>query len=145
MIMRVFLSSLLALLGISCSKNQEPQKVPIASLKPGPIQHSQLTADQLERIKRLRQTFADVDESSLETWIDNFKRDANPDTEIAVWERIARAYQAYCSERDLSIEAKKEVQTVLLLRSMTSEEEVLKGSKLKLLSAEDAKEVMKRY
>jgi len=31
---------------------------------------------------------------SLETWIDNFKRDADPDSEIAIWERIARAYMS---------------------------------------------------
>jgi hypothetical protein len=148
MIMRFLLTSLLALLGFSCAKKPEPttQMVPPASLKPGPIQHSQLTEDQVERIKKFREVFADIDELSLETWMDNFKRDLDPDKEIAIWEHIAGTYQSYCSERVLSKEAKKEVQSILLLRSLTaSEEEVLKLSKLKLLSAEEAEKVIRRY
>jgi hypothetical protein len=83
--------------------------------------------------------------SSLETWIDNFKRDANPDQELAVWERIAAAYTTYCSQRSLSLEAKKDVHTILLLRSMASENEVIKQVKLDVLTIDDAKQVMKLY
>src|SRR5690349_1760890 len=136
-IMRVLLSSLFALIGFSCGKNPEPttQTVPSGSLKQGPIQHAQLTEDQLERIKKFREVFADIDELSLEAWIDNFKRDVDPDREIAIWEHISRSYQSYCSEHNLSKEEKKEVQTILLLRSMTSSEtEVLRLGKLKLIS-----------
>ena len=39
--------------------------VPAASLKPGPIQHAQLTEQQIERIKLLKETLAEVDNSSL--------------------------------------------------------------------------------
>lgn len=147
MAIRIFLSSFLALVGMSCHKTQDKEStsVPATSLQPGPIQHTQLTEKQLERIRKLHQSFVDVDNSSLETWIDNFKRDTNPDNEIAIWERVAAAYTKYCSQRQLTVEAKKEVHSILLLRSMTPESEVLSQIKLAVLTTEDAKEVLKLY
>lgn len=144
---RIFLTSFLALVGMSCHKTQDKEStiVPAASLQPGPIQHAQLTEKQLERVSKLHQTFVDVDKSSLETWIDNFKRDDNPDNEIAIWERVASAYIKYCSQHQLTIAARKEVHSILLLRSMTPEREVLGQLKLAVLTIEDAKEVLKLY
>jgi hypothetical protein len=147
MTVRAFFISLLTLIGVSCNKNQDAQTkaVTVASLQPGPIKHAELTETQLDRINRLKQVLAEVDNSSLETWIDNFKRDANPDQELAVWERIAAAYTTYCSQRSLSLKAKKDVHTILLLRSMASENEVIKQVKLDALTVDDAKQVMKLY
>jgi len=149
-VIRAMLSSLLAFFGFSCarqSENQHPQtqKVNAAELKPNEIQHEQLSEEQLRRIKKLHETFAEVDSSSLEKWIDNFKRDVNPDSEIAVWERIANAYTNYCSRRGLTLESKDDVFQALLLRSMTSDEEAVKTLKLKALSADEARKIMKAY
>lgn len=140
-----------------CSDSADPQakrnmdekarfeEVEIASIRRGPIRHESLTAEQVARISTLQKTFAEVDGSPLETWIDNFKRDVNPDHELAVWERIAKAYRSYCSGRELSIEAKKEIQHIALLRSMLSEDEVLKRLELRELSKADALEVMRDF
>lgn len=148
--MRVMLSSLLAFLGFACngpSENQRPQTqmVNAADLKPNEIQHEQLSEEQLRRIKKLHETFAEVDTSSLEKWIDNFKRDADPDSEIAIWERVANAYINYCSKRQLTLEAKGDVFQALVLRSMTSDEEAVKNLNLKVLSAEEARKIMREY
>lgn len=148
--LRVTLSSLLAFLGIACnsgSENQPPQTkmVNATDLKPNEIQRDQLSEEQLRRIKKLRETFAEVDRSSLEKWIDNFKRDADPDSEIAIWERVAVAYTNYCSQRQLTLEAKGDVFRVLVLRSMTSDEEAVKTLKLKVLSADEARKIMREY
>ena len=116
-----------------------------ADLKPNEIQHEQLSEEQLRRIKKLQETFAEVDSSSLEKWIDNFKRDANPDSEIAVWERVANAYTRYCSRRQLTLEAKGDVFQALVVRSMTSDEEAVKTLKLRVLSADEARKIMREY
>jgi len=115
------------------------------SLKPGPIRHGSLTETQLARIRTLRGTFREVDEQPLEEWIDNFKRDLDPDRELRVWEQMAKAYQGFCDKRQLSREAKKEVYRVVLQRSMTPEREVLQRLRLKELSSEDAKEIMRGF
>jgi hypothetical protein len=99
----------------------------------------------MERIHKLRGALAEVYHSPIEKWVDNFKRDADPDKELAVWEKIADSYTRYCSKRLLSIEAKKDVFQLLLLRSMASEKEVLNHIKLKTLTVAEAKETMKEF
>ncbi|MBC7933526.1 MAG: hypothetical protein H7Z38_23445 [Rubrivivax sp.] len=149
-LMRAMLSSLLAFFGFGCAgRNENPrpqtQTVNAADLRPNEIQHQRLSEEQLNRIKKLHKTFAEVDKSSLETWINNFKRDANPDSEIAIWERVAKSYTDYCSQRELTAEAKDDVFQVLLLRSMSSDEEAVKTLKLKVLSADEARKIMREY
>lgn len=99
----------------------------------------------MERIYKLRDALAEVERSPVEKWVDNFKQDANPDTELAVWERIAAGYIRYCSRKPLSKEAKQDVFQLLLLRSMASEREVLNHIKLKTLSVDEAKETLKEF
>lgn len=99
----------------------------------------------MERIHKLRDTLAEVYHSPVEKWVDNFKRDADPDKELAVWEKIAAGYTRYCSKRLLSIEAKKDVFQLLLLRSMAPEREVLNHIKLKTLTVDEAKETLKEF
>ena len=53
-----------------------------SKIQSGPIQRDSLTDEQISRIKKLQQTFVEVDGQSLEKWIDNFKRDLDPDREI---------------------------------------------------------------
>lgn len=148
--MRLTLASLLAFLIPGCDGAKDNQRsdtkvVNTPALKPNEIQHEQLSEEQLRRIKKLHETFAEVDKSSLETWIDNFKRDADPDSEIAIWERIARAYMSYCAGRELTLEAKDEVFQTLVMRSLTTEEDAVKRLKLKVLSEDEARRIMSSY
>ena len=148
-IMRAMFSSLLALFGIGCTgpgpTQRQTQTVNAADLNPNEVQHERLSEAQLGRITRLHEIFAEVDSSSLEKWIDNFKRDQDPDSEIAIWERIAKRYIDYCSQRNLSLDAKVDVFQTLVLRSMTSDEEQVKNLKLKALSLEEARKIMREY
>jgi hypothetical protein len=146
--MRSILSSLLNALGISRkNKDQEPKTpwVDPLSFNPGPIKHQKLSPKQMERINRLRDALAEVERSPIEKWVDNFERDANPDKELAVWERISAGYIRYCSRKPLSREAKEDVFQLLLLRSMASEQEVLNHIKLKTLTVDEAKETLKEF
>lgn len=144
--LRLFLLLILAFLIFGCVKQNEKQesrieRVNVADLKTPPIRHEQLSDEQLRRIKKLHETFAEVDKSSLETWIDNFKRDMNPDREIAVWERMAKAYTNYNSQKELSPEAKTDVFQTLLMCSMSSQEEDIKSLDLKVLSQDEARTI----
>jgi hypothetical protein len=140
-----FLFALIVLSTVGCSITRKTQTASSSPLQPNANQAGQLQEDQLLRIKTLQQTFAEVDETPLDEWIDNFKRNADPNREIMVWERIAEAYTRYCSLHPLTVEAKKEVFSILVTRSMVSEDEALKQIKPKLLTINDAKEVMSFY
>ena len=150
LVARAVIPSILAFLGFGCfgqGENQQPkiERVDTATLKPGPIQHEQLSDEQLRRITHLHEILAEVDPSSLETWTDNFKRDMHPDKEIAVWERIAKAYTDYTSQRTLSLDAKRDVLQTLLLASMSSDEEDIKSLKLKVISQAEARLILKMF
>jgi hypothetical protein len=99
----------------------------------------------MERLKKLQETFAEVDPSPLEKWVDDFKRDQDPEREIRIQEAMATAYSAYCSGRSLTLAAKRDVYQVVLLRSGAADAEVLSHIKLSTLSLDDAKAVLKLY
>lgn len=71
-------------------------------------------------------TFYEVDSSPLEKWIEDFKRDMNPDREIAIWERMAEDYINHCSQRKLSLRAKKQFFLKLLTQSSLSDTIIIK-------------------
>ena len=119
--------------------------VPLPELKQGDIRRDKLTDTQLAKITKLQITFADADTLPLDAWVDNFKRDLNPDAEIEIYERIAEAYLSYIDGRMLSVDAKKDVYTILLLRSMDSEDKVISNLNLKVFTLNEAREVLKHF
>ena len=151
------LALVLCLLPIACERPPTPLRTAKGSgkervewvdpktIQPGPIRRDSLTHEQMARIRALQATFVEVDGQTVEQWVDNFKRDADPDKELRIWERMSKAFRAFCDGRKLSPEAKKDVFSVVLLRSMASEQDVLEHMKLKVLSREDAIAVMKSY
>jgi hypothetical protein len=113
-------------------------------LKPGPIGPA-LTADQERRVRSLQALFADVDHHPPEKWIEDFRRDQHPDREIAIYEDMAKAYQAFVNGRTLTQDEKDDAYGLVLQRSMMKDEAVLQNTKLKALSMEEAREVLKGY
>jgi hypothetical protein len=64
-----------------------------------------------------------VDNTTLDEVVDDFKRDAHPEQEIAVWERIANTYALFLSHNptdDLAI--KHDIYSVLLNASFGVED-----------------------
>ena len=124
----------------------ETQWIDPNELQQGPIRRESLTAEQMKRISAIRSVFAEIDGQTIDQWADNFKRDANPDNELAIWERMANAYSLYCDKREnLNLETRKEVYKVILLRSMASPEEVIARLELAILTEQDARTVMSGY
>jgi len=123
----------------------ETQWIDPSKLKPGPIRREALTSEQMDRIAALQKVFVEIDGQTTEQWVNNFKRDFDPDSELAVWERMARAYERYCDSKEMSLDAKEEVYRVVLLRSMASQEDVLSRLDLSIISKQDAKDIMANY
>jgi hypothetical protein len=85
-----------------------------AILHEGPIRHPTLPDEFIERIRAFKEILGDVDPTPLHT-VDSFKRDANPDSEPVIWERIASTFQMYLSHNptpDLAV--RKEIFAVLV-------------------------------
>ena len=135
---------------VGCDQSGKPNQSTSPSgdrvkLESGPIRHASLTDDQINRARRLQRTFSEVDPSSLEKWVDDFRRDVSPDNELKIWEQMATAYETFIASRNLTVDGKKDVYGILLMRSGAPEEEVLKHQELKVLTEKDAREILALY
>ncbi|MBL7911288.1 MAG: hypothetical protein JNJ41_09570 [Bacteroidia bacterium] len=142
-----FAITLFGLLLFSCNggKNKETTMMDPNEISPGPILADTLSSVQLKKIDYLYATFKEVDPTTKEKWIEDFKRDQDPDREIEIWEMMANAYNSYCKGKEISLDVKKEVFKLVLMRSGSTEEETLGHLTLDFLKPEEAKEIMKAY
>jgi hypothetical protein len=75
--------------------------------------------DLIDRMKSIHEISIEVDGTSLEEKLENFSRDANPEMEIAIWERIARAYLSFRNrDPSLTLDGKREAFRFLLCQAM---------------------------
>ncbi|WP_396160089.1 hypothetical protein [Flavobacterium sp.] len=127
-------------------QNGETKWIDPNELQQGPIQRDSLTAVQIQRIASLQKVFVEIDGQTVAQWADNFIRDLNPDSELALWERMATAYSRYCDKhKQLTLAAKNEVYKVILLRSMASPDDVIARLELTILTKQDARDVMEGF
>jgi hypothetical protein len=121
--------------------------VPTDQIETGRLQRFELSRIERFRLKHVYDTL-DVETltgESFEGWAGAFLRDRNVEREIGAWERIASRYSEYVALHDLSADAKHDVYNVLLLRSMIGSSDLPSDLKLRSLSRNDAKEVMRHF
>jgi hypothetical protein len=99
----------------------EIKKIPISQLKQSPIRHEQLPPALTSRINRLRITLADVYSQSMNEWMDGFRRDTHPESEVEWWESLAQCYLQYTNAKDLSDNQKKAAFRILFSLAMGNE------------------------
>lgn len=122
----------------------EVQWVDTRSLQPGPYWRDALSDAQMARLHAVRATLGDADTQSLDEWVDNFRRDADPDRELSIWEAIAGAFARYATPRPaLSAAARRDVMRVLLLRSMAGEADVLERVNVDELTRDEVLDVLR--
>ncbi len=150
--MKNFIFILSVVLGFYSCNPSKDEKQNIQMINPNNIQisevvHDTLAKEQIDKIKIIQSTFAEVYPVSLEETITNFKRDQNPDSEIAIWLQMAEAYKKYISYKQdkLDLNTKEEVFKLILSRSMMSDEEAITNSKLTVLTEKEAKKVLSFY
>lgn len=68
----------------------------------------------------------------MEEWLDGFRRDANPESEILWWERLTRFYTGYCDTKDLNAGQKQALFRVLFKMAMGIDPQALASDLAKL-------------
>ena len=139
---------ILLLLFSSCLRSGEKKlkEVAIRDLQLGPVVQDSITGKQLREIKRIHRALEEVISLSLEETITNFKRDRNPDNEIAIWSHMADAYERFTLNKHFEEHDKKdEAFQILLLRSMMPEEEVLQKIDISYLTKAEVEELFSYY
>ena len=119
-------------------EKSETKKIKVADLIMGPIRHKTLPESILVRIKIIHLILSDLMPVSLTTTINNFRRDANPLSEVSIWEKIIASYLDAIKGRFLSNDQRNEIFNILLMLSM----EPLTEDHIKKLKYFDQKEVI---
>lgn len=134
---------------LGCSDTPAPESavelIDPNSIQQGPTIHDALPDALLTRITNVHQIFGDVDGTPLEKWIDDFKRDLDPEGNVKIWEDMAVAYKSFCGKKELPLDTRKEVFKVVLMRSMMSDADVLSRLEVSRISVDDAKAIMAAY
>ena len=110
-----------------------------------PYRHKELPPALLQRIRATTDTFEKIDGITYERAVDLYKRDLDPESNLVLWEEMARAYKEFCKNRCTSKAEQSDVYRSLLLRSMLSEDESIRRSKLLVLTTEEARRAMSLY
>src|SRR6266852_1742292 len=115
-------------LSLSCTDDKpKPEWVNPNRILPQSNRQSRLTEQQLVRVRRLQSALSEADPSTFEKWTEDFEKDQDP-------------------EKEISVEAKREVLQILLVRSGTDDEaEVLGHLNLSILTRQDARDVLRSY
>jgi hypothetical protein len=137
--------AVVALFLVRKSRESDSQLVHPSDIQTGPFRHQHLSPELEGRIRKIEPIFAEVYPRTHEEWLDGFRRDVDPEAEVAIWESMASAYQSFTETRLLSLEAKKEAFGLLLIRSAGDEQRILSGAKLQHLHRGDAEELLRLY
>jgi hypothetical protein len=94
--------------------------------------------------ERMSRVFADVSPDTPEKWEDYFRRDRNPEREMACWTEMANHYEYFTSGRNMTLDRKKEVHEVLLRCLSNGGKAVLRYMKPRYLSRREVKDIVER-
>lgn len=129
------------------SEKENVENVNPNKLVQNKIVHEHLSEKQIEKIKKIQSSFADVYKISLEETITNFKRDQNPDNEIEIWLNMLKAYEkfVYKNGDEIELNKKNEVFKLILMRSMMDEKEAEFETKCTILNKDEINEIFSYY
>jgi hypothetical protein len=128
----------------ACNSGHNPERAPELAKTEDSISFS---PEQLEKIKRIHSVFSEVYPISMKETIENFKHDQNPDSEIITWTNMADAYENYLAgkQKKPDLNTKKEIFALILSRSMMPDTQAIDSTGLKILSKEEAMQVLSFY
>jgi hypothetical protein len=137
--------SLLMILSLGCFAEDK-----VVEMNPNDIQmngyvHESLPEGLLVRIKATTDTFEIVDGISYDKAVDLYKRDLDPESNLVIWEEMARVYNLFCKSRCGTAAERMDVYRALLLRSMLPNEQALARLQAKVITPSEAANIISQY
>jgi hypothetical protein len=129
-------------------KNNNPneiQWIDSANIQQGPIRRDSLSEIQISKIMEIYKVMGKYDGQPIEKWIDDFKRDMNPDREIAILEAMASAMVDVENRMGFNDEKKRESYKIVLMSSMAPYDQAKDHIKIPGLSEEEIIEIYKLF
>src|SRR5690606_28090071 len=106
-------------------------------LEQGDIQQ-ELDSSVLPYVIEIKKGLDEVYHQSLKEWEEGFRRDSNPEKEIAIWLVLSQRYQTCVSTRSLSMAQKQDVFRIVLSCVNNGRQHALQAVALGALSKGEA-------
>jgi hypothetical protein len=101
----------------------------------GPLRHPAFSDPVIELIKnRIQVSLEDVMPKTLMEWEDGFRRDTNPQQEIALWCHLAARFRQFADTESLDIQQKQEAFNVMLACTLGPPEQVFEIVKIRMIT-----------
>jgi hypothetical protein len=118
-------------------------EVPLSRVRPSDYRHPPFGEASRPFFERMVRIFGDVLPGDVAKWEDDFRRDMHPEREMAIWSDVATHYLHFTEGRDLRLDQKRDILSVLMACTYPDPEAVLEQCvKLRTLSKKRAKEIV---
>jgi hypothetical protein len=113
-------------------------------LKQGNIKHPPFDEGIRAYIRQIQEAFAEQRSLSFDEWEDGFRRDTNPEREIAIWSHAADIYTAFAGSEP-SAERRRDMYRCIVACLTSGPDAVWHVLKLEVLSRVEAAQVVNRF
>jgi hypothetical protein len=113
-------------------------------LQPGPIRHPPFDEEIRSYIRDIQAAFAEHRDLSFEEWEEGFRRDADPEREIAGFSYAADVYRLF-TDKESDAARRADVYDLLIACMTTSPESVWHVVKLNALTRAEAERIVRRF
>jgi len=123
----------------------EPIYADSSSLKIGAYQHDSLPPDVMVAIAEFVNELADVRPMTQDEWIDGFRRDANPDREVAGWWHLSKILRVMTDRHQYSAPQRAEGFRILVACFTGARDTVRERSDPELLPADQVEQTIQYF
>jgi hypothetical protein len=113
-------------------------------LKQGEVKHPEFDEGIRDYIRQIQAAFAEQRPLSFDEWEDGFRRDANPEREIAIWSHAADVYAAFAGNES-SAKRRRDIYRCIVACLTSGPEVVWHVLKPEVLNRSEAKMVVNRF
>jgi hypothetical protein len=113
-------------------------------LRPGDIKHPPFEEEIRAYIRQIQEAFAEHRTLSFEEWEDGFRRDANPEREIALWSHAADVYTAFAGSEP-SAERRRDIYRCIVACLTSGPDAVWHVLKPEFISRVETEKVVNRF
>lgn len=130
---------------VKTDDDPEPMYMEAAGLKLGSLQHSALDEELRAEIGRLATELADVYPQSAADWEDGFRRDRDPEREIASWLYLAEILKVMSARHGYELVQRKECFRILVACATGNRETVRERSDPRLLPTPEVDQTIRYF
>lgn len=113
-------------------------------LQQGEVKHPEFDEGIRDYIRQIQTTFAEHRPLSFEEWEEGFRRDANPEQEIALWSHAADVYTAFTA-KEPAADRRRDVYRCIVTCLTTGPNTVWQVLRPEVLSRTEAEQVVNRF